>query len=100
MRTARAWLSRLAGIFNKRRRDCELTDELESHLQMHIDDNLRRGMSLEEARRQAFIALGGVERTKEIYRERKSLPMIEPCRTCAMACECCARIPASLRLQF
>ncbi|HXN99722.1 MAG TPA: ABC transporter permease [Candidatus Acidoferrales bacterium] len=50
---------------------------LESHLQFHVDDNLRSGMSLEEARRQAFIALGGVEQTKEIYRERRSLPMIE-----------------------
>jgi predicted permease len=77
MRTARAWLSRLAGIFNKRRRDGELADELESHLQMHIDDNLRRGLTTEEARRQALIQLGGVEQTKEIYRERRSLPMIE-----------------------
>ena len=77
MRTLRAALSRLAGVFNKRRRDGELTDELESHLQMHIDDNLRRGMSPEEARRQALVALGGVEQTKEIYRDRRSLPMIE-----------------------
>jgi putative ABC transport system permease protein len=77
LRTFRAWLSRLAGIFNKRQRDGELTDELESHLQFHVDDNLRSGMSLEEARRQALIALGGVEQAKEIYRERRSLPVIE-----------------------
>src|ERR1700735_804172 len=77
MRSLRAALARLGAIFNKRRRDGELSHELESHLQFHVDDNLRSGMSLEEARRQAFIALGGVEQTKEIYRERRSLPMIE-----------------------
>ncbi|HXN99721.1 MAG TPA: ABC transporter permease [Candidatus Acidoferrales bacterium] len=77
MRTARAWLLHLAGIFNKRRRDGELSDELESHLQFHVDDNLRSGLTPEEARRQALIQLGGVEQTKEIYRERRSLPMIE-----------------------
>lgn len=77
MRRLRAALSRLAGIFNTGKRDRELSDELESHLQFHIDDNLRRGMSPQEARRQANIRLGGVEQTKEIYRERRSLPMIE-----------------------
>jgi hypothetical protein len=70
MRTFRAWLSRLAGIFDKDKRDRELADELESHLQFHTDENLRRGMSPEEARRQAVIGLGGVEQTKEIYRDR------------------------------
>ncbi|HXO06076.1 MAG TPA: ABC transporter permease [Candidatus Sulfotelmatobacter sp.] len=75
MRTFRAWLSRLAAIFNRDER--ELTDELQSHLEFHIDDNLRRGITPEEARRQALIALGGVEQTKEIYRGRRSLPVIE-----------------------
>jgi hypothetical protein len=37
----------------------ELAAEMESHLQMHIEDNLRAGMSAEEARRQALIKLGG-----------------------------------------
>ena len=77
MRTFRAALSRLAGIFNKNKRDLELAEEIESHLSMHTDDNLRRGMSPEEARRQAVIGLGGVEQTKEIYRDRRGLPMIE-----------------------
>lgn len=77
MRTFRAYLSRLAAICNKNKRDRELSDEIESHLQFHIDDNLRRGLPPEEARRRALIALGGVEQAKEIYRDRRSLPMIE-----------------------
>jgi putative ABC transport system permease protein len=77
MPALRSFFARLAALFTRRRRDRELADELESHLQMHIDDNLRRGMTPEEARRQARIALGGVEQTKEIYRERRGLPMIE-----------------------
>jgi hypothetical protein len=44
---------------------------------MHTDDNLRRGLTAQEARRQALIQLGGVEQTKEIYRERRGLPVIE-----------------------
>jgi putative ABC transport system permease protein len=77
MRMLRAWLIRLGGIFGKRRRDGELAAELESHVQMHIEDNLRAGLSAEEARRQALLKLGGVEQTKEAYRERRSLPWVE-----------------------
>ncbi len=77
MRRLRAWILRLAGLFNKERRERELADELESHLQMHIEDNLRRGMTREEARRQALIKLGGIEQAKEIYRDQRGLPIIE-----------------------
>ena len=77
MRRLRAWLVRLTGLFTKRRRERELAEELESHLQMHIEDNLRAGMSPAEARRQALIKLGGLEQAKENYRDRRGLPMIE-----------------------
>ena len=77
IRELRAWLVRLAGLFNKRRREREMAEELESHLQMHIDDNLRAGMEAREARRQALIRLGGLEQVKESYRDRRGLPAIE-----------------------
>ncbi|MDR5727564.1 MAG: permease prefix domain 1-containing protein [Terriglobia bacterium] len=38
--------------------------QMESHLQMHIEDNLRSGMTPEEMRRDAILKLGGVEQTK------------------------------------
>jgi hypothetical protein len=50
---------------------------LEGHLQAHVQDNLRSGMSGEEARRQALIKLGGMQQTKENYQQRHSLPMLE-----------------------
>jgi putative ABC transport system permease protein len=49
----------------------DISEELQSHLDLHTADNIRAGMSPEEARRQARIALGGVEPTKERYRERR-----------------------------
>ena len=77
MRRLRALLLRLAGLSRKDRRERELAAEMESHLQMHIEDNLRTGMSAPEARRQALIKLGGVEQAKELYRERRGLPLLE-----------------------
>src|SRR6266852_5027682 len=77
MRQLQAWLLRLGGLFRKDQRDAEFSSELQSHLQLHIDENLRAGMSPGEARRQALIKLGGVEQTKEIYRERRGLPVLE-----------------------
>ena len=44
---------------------------------MHIEDNLRSGMTPKEARRQAAIKLGGIEQTTQIYRERQTLPWLE-----------------------
>ncbi len=77
MRQLRAWLARLGGLFHRKRRDRELAAELESHLQLHIEDNLRAGMGAAEARREAFMKLGGVEQTKENYRDHRGLPFLE-----------------------
>ena len=77
MRKLRAWLWRFKGLFLKDARERELADELESHLQMHIDDNIRAGMSPEEARRVAIMKLGGVDQTKEAYRDRATVPFLE-----------------------
>ena len=77
MRFARAWLIRLAGVFGGARADRVFDAELESHLQLHIDDNLRAGMTPPEARRRAVMALGGIDRTKDEYRDRRGIPVIE-----------------------
>lgn len=45
MRSIRAVVMRLAGLVGRSRRDGEFEAELESHLQLHIDDNLRDGMT-------------------------------------------------------
>src|SRR3989441_9803364 len=68
---------RLAALFRGRHLEGELDAELRSHLEIAIERNLRRGMGPEQARREALLDLGGVEQTKEIYREQRGLPMIE-----------------------
>ena len=77
MRQLRAWLVRFKGLFLKDYRERDFADELESHLQMHIDDNIRGGMSPQEARRVAVMKLGGVDQTKEAYRDRSTIPFLE-----------------------
>ena len=77
MKKLRAALRRLAGMFSSGRREEEFASELEGHLQMHIDDNMRAGMTVEEARRDALVKLGGMERTRQAYRERGTAPFFE-----------------------
>lgn len=77
MSVLRGLFVRFAGLFGKEHKDRDLAAELESHVQMHIDDNLRAGMTPEEARRQALLKLGGVEQTKESYRDRRGIPWLE-----------------------
>ena len=77
MRKLRALFARIAALFGKARRDRDFAEELETNLQFHIADNIRSGMTPDEARRQALIRLGGVEQTKEILRDRRTLPAFE-----------------------
>ena len=73
----RVFVRRLTGLFGRNRRDRELAEEIASNLELHIADNLRSGMSAGEARRQAMIKLGGVEATKEAYRDQRGLPVFD-----------------------
>src|SRR5437660_789945 len=72
-----ALLHRIAALFRRRRLEKDLDDELRSHLEMSIDLNRQKGMSSADARREALRSFGGVEQIKEIYRDRRGLPMIE-----------------------
>ena len=77
MKTLRALALRVAGMFSKDRREQEFAAEIEGHLQMQIEDNLRAGMPADEARRAALLKLGGMEQTKQAYRERGTMPLLE-----------------------
>ncbi len=77
MKALRAWMLRIASLFEKERRDRELADKIESNIQLHIEDNLRAGMTPREARGQALLKFGGVEPAKESYRERRGIPLLE-----------------------
>jgi macrolide transport system ATP-binding/permease protein len=77
MNRIRARLLRFGGLFWKDRREQEFAAEIETHLQMQIEDNLRGGMNAEEARRAALVKLGGLEQAKQAYRERGTVPFFE-----------------------
>jgi predicted permease len=66
----RAWLS-------PRHVDQDFENELGAHLDMLTDENIRRGVPPEEARRAARIKLGGVTQLKETNRELRGLPFLE-----------------------
>ena len=76
LRKLRAWFLRVAGVFQGGQQDA-FTDEIESHLQLHIDDNMRLGMTRFQARREAILKLGNVESTKQSYRERSTVPLMD-----------------------
>src|SRR5580700_9502303 len=73
----RTFVERVVGLFRSRRLEDELDAEVRSHLEMAIAANLGKGLSADEARREALRSFGGVEQTKELYREQRGLPMIE-----------------------
>jgi predicted permease len=77
MRRMRAWIIRFGGLFHQHARDHELDQELQSHLALHIDDGVRSGLGYDEARRQAVLKLGGIEATKERYRDRRGVPLLD-----------------------
>ena len=68
---------RLRGLFAKSRSEVQLDEELRSHLELLIEENLRKGMSPEEAHYAARREFGGVEQTKELYREQRGLPFLD-----------------------
>src|SRR5262245_17186136 len=79
-RTLRSFISRVPGSFFRHRTDDELAEHLNSHMHAHVDDNTRAGMSLDEARRDALLKLGGVARTAERVRDRRGLPLVDHLR--------------------
>ncbi len=66
----------VASVF-RRSSDGALDEEMQSHLDMAIEWNLRQGLTPEEARRQALLDFGGVEQTRQNYRDQRGLPMIQ-----------------------
>ncbi|MGB2668713.1 MAG: ABC transporter permease [Candidatus Acidiferrum sp.] len=61
----------MRNFFLSRNVESDLNEEVHSHLEMLTNENLRAGMSAEEAQRVARIELGGVEQVKEQVREQR-----------------------------
>src|SRR5262252_7555220 len=73
----RQFVFRLRSFFRRSQLDRDLEAEMSSHLELAIEENLQRGLSPDEARRQALVRFGGSQQTKEQHREARSLPFLE-----------------------
>jgi hypothetical protein len=73
----RSLLARFWNVFRKQRLEQDLNSELQSHLSLLAEENIRRGMDPKEAAHAARREFGGLEQTKEQYREQHSLPFLE-----------------------
>jgi putative ABC transport system permease protein len=68
---------RLLSIFQRSRMEQDLDAELASHLELAMEENRERGMSAEEARRQALVSVGGIQQAREQHREARGLPALD-----------------------
>src|ERR1700733_3361048 len=77
MANIREVFNRILSFFNKRQRDSDLDAELQSHIDLAVEENIGHGMSPEEARRRALIRFGGVQQAKEQQRDARGLPSLD-----------------------
>src|ERR1700751_1978012 len=77
MRAIKRFLTRLGNFLTRRRDDARLREEIEEHLDLQTEENIRAGLSPAEARRQAVLKFGGVEAVKEEYRSQWGLRFID-----------------------
>src|SRR5881398_468395 len=71
MPRVRAWFSRLFGVFSKDRRNAEMAEEIQAHVDLLIERNIAAGMLPHEARNAALRQFGSVEQIKEVAREQR-----------------------------
>ena len=73
----REWWERILGFARGNRADGDFEAELAAHMEMAVEDNLRKGMSLREARRVAGLQFGSRLSALEGAREQRGLPWLE-----------------------
>ena len=77
MNRLRVFASRMVGFLWRRHTEENLDSELQAHLDALTEENIRRGMMPEEARHAARREFGGIEQTKQDYRDLRGLPALE-----------------------
>lgn len=73
-------LQRTRSFFRRDQLDQELDAEMQSHFQMAMEENLRQGMTEQEAWRQAKLRFGGTLQARESHREARGLPWLDMLR--------------------
>jgi len=73
----RTLLSRCKAFLIRNKLDQELEEEFRSHLEFATEENRKRGMPEDDARRAAMRAFGGMTQIQERYRLRRGLPLLD-----------------------
>ena len=68
---------RLRSLFSRTRADEELDEELRYHLARQVEEDIARGMTLEEASRAAQRSIAGVEQRKEECRDARGVNLVD-----------------------
>jgi predicted permease len=76
----RVFASRVLAVLTRRRHDTDLNDEIQAHLDLLTEENVRNGMSVDDAHAAARREFGGVEQIKELYREARSFVWVDDAR--------------------
>src|SRR5256885_4506080 len=71
------WSRRLRRLRGRRELEGEMDEEMRLHLELEVEELERRGLRPGEARRQALLAFGGVERFKEEGRDARGTRWLE-----------------------
>ena len=77
MGATREVFNRVRSFFHQQQRDSDLDAELQSHLELAVEENIQSGMPPDEARRRALVRFGGVQQAKEQQREARGLPWLD-----------------------
>ena len=70
-------IARIGAWFRRAELDQDLDQELQTHLALLVEENVRRGLSPEEARRRARLRMGNVTTLREAHRETRGLPLFD-----------------------
>lgn len=71
----RRWMT-LRSLFRRRQEEDALSDEIQTHLDLLVEEQIRHGLPPTEAHAAAHRAFGGVDQTKERYRDSRGLPWL------------------------
>jgi len=77
MEWLRILLSRCAALIGRGKLDADLDEEVREHIELAVEENLRKGMTAKEARTAALREFGGTTQVKEQYRVQRGLPLVE-----------------------
>ena len=77
MKTLRRFVQRLTSWTSARRDEQILQAEIDDHIARQTADNIRAGVTPDDARRQALLKFGNVEAMKDSYRDQRGLPLMD-----------------------